>query len=82
MAGALKLKRVIANSRNVLAIEALAAAQALDILSPLKPSKRAQQAMSAIRKVAKMMDHDRSLAPDMARVADVISRGEIAEVLR
>jgi histidine ammonia-lyase len=82
MAGALKLKRVVVNSRNVLSIEALAAAQALDILAPLKPSKRAQQAVSAIRKVSKMMDHDRSLAPDIGKVADVISRGEIAEALR
>jgi len=82
MAGALKLQRVITNTRNVLAIEALAAAQALDILAPLKPSKRAQQALSAIRKVAKMMDHDRSLAPDMARVAEVIGRGGIAEALK
>jgi histidine ammonia-lyase len=82
MGGALKLKRVVANTRNVLSIEALAAAQALDILAPLKPSKRAQQALSAIRKVSKMMDHDRSLAPDMARVAEVISAGGIAEALR
>ena len=82
MAAALKLKRVVANTRNVLAIEALAAAQALDILAPLKPSKRAQQAMTAIRSAAKMMEHDRSLAPDMARMAEVIKRGEIAESLR
>jgi histidine ammonia-lyase len=82
MGGALKLKRVVANTRNVLSIEALAAAQALDILAPLKPSKRAQQALSAIRKVSKLMDHDRSLAPDMARVAEVITRGEIADALR
>ena len=82
MAAALKLKRVVANTRKVLAIEALAAAQALDILAPLKPSKRAQQAMAAIRRAAKMMEHDRSLAPDMARVADVIARGEIADALR
>ena len=82
MTGALKLKRVVTNTRNVLAIEALAAAQALDILAPLKPSKRAQQALSAIRGAAKMMEHDRSLAPDMARVAEVITRGEIAEALR
>ncbi|MGE5113813.1 MAG: histidine ammonia-lyase [Acidobacteriaceae bacterium] len=82
MAGALKLRRVVANTRNVLAIEALAAAQALDILAPLKPSKRAQQAMTAIRAAAKMMEHDRSLAPDMARVAEVITRGEVAKSLR
>lgn len=82
MAGALKLKRVITNVRNVLAIEALAAAQALDIIAPLKPSKRAQQALAAIRKVATMMDHDRSLAEDFGKVAEVIERGEIAHVLQ
>ncbi len=82
MAGALKLKRVVANTRNVLAIEALAAAQALDILAPLRPSKRAQNALAAIRKVAKMMEQDRSLAPDMARVAETISVGAIAQALR
>ncbi|HEX6879368.1 MAG TPA: aromatic amino acid lyase, partial [Terriglobales bacterium] len=82
MTGALKLKRVVANTRNVLAIEALAAAQALDILAPLKPSKRAQNALAVIRKAAKMMEHDRSLAPDIARVAETISGGEIAEALR
>jgi histidine ammonia-lyase len=82
MTGALKLQRVVRNTRNVLAIEALAAAQALDILAPLKPSKRAQQAQAAIRKVAKFMEHDRSLAPDFERVSEVIARGEIAEALR
>src|SRR5581483_8949722 len=35
-----KLKRIVENTRNVLAIEAMAAAQALDFLAPLKTSKR------------------------------------------
>jgi histidine ammonia-lyase len=48
----------------------------------LKPGKRAQQAVSAIRKVSARVDHDRSLAPDFAKVAEVIARGEIAEVLQ
>lgn len=82
MAGALKLQRIVRNTRNVLAIEALAAAQALDFRAPLKPSKRAQQAVLAIRKVSTPMEHDRSLAPDFEKVAKVIADGEIAAALK
>ena len=66
----------------VLAIEAIAAAQALDFLAPLKPGKRAQQAMAAIRAVCPPLEHDRSLAGDFARVAEVLKRGDLAAVLR
>ena len=82
MAAALKLRRIVRNARNVLAIEALASAQALDIIAPLKPSKRAQQAQASIRRVAKMMVEDRSLAPDFERVAAIIAQGELAQALR
>ena len=82
MTAALKLKRVLQNVRNVLAIEALAAAQAVDLLAPLKPGKRAQQALAAIRAVSPEIHGDRSLAPDIARVAEVISEGKIAAALR
>jgi histidine ammonia-lyase len=82
MTAALKLKRVIQNVRYVLAIEALAAAQAVDLLAPLKPGKRAQQALGAIREVSPMVTQDRSLAPDIQKVADVIREGKIAVVLR
>jgi len=81
MTAALKLQRVITNTRNVLAIEALAAAQAIDILAPLKPSKRAMRALTSIRKLSPMMDHDRSLHPDFAKISDLIASGAIAEVL-
>ena len=82
MTGAIKLKKILANALHVLAIEAIAAAQALDFLAPLKPGKRAQQAMAAIRAVSPPLQHDRSLAPDFARVAEVLKRGELAAVLR
>jgi len=82
MTSAIKLRKVIANTRFVLAIESLACAQAVDFLAPLKPSKACQQALTAIRNVSPNMDHDRSLAPDFVKVADVIARGEIAAVLR
>jgi histidine ammonia-lyase len=82
MTAAIKVKKIVQNTRLVLAIEAIAAAQALDFLAPLKPGKRAQQAIEAIRKVSPRMEHDRSLASDFAKVAEVIARGEIAEVLK
>ena len=82
MTGAIKLKKILANALHVLAIEAIAAAQALDFLAPLKPGKRAQQAMAAIRAVCPPLEHDRSLAADFARVAEVLKRGDLAAVLR
>ena len=82
MAAAIKLKKIVENTRYVLAIEAIAAAQAIDFLAPLKPSRRAQQSLAAIRKVCPKVEHDRSLAADFAKVAEVIARGDIAEALK
>ena len=82
MTAAIKLKRVVDNTRNVLAIEAMAVAQALDFLAPLKPSKRGQAAQAAIRSVCPPMEKDRVMYADFARIATLISRGEVAEALR
>ena len=71
-----------ANARSVLAIEALSAAQALDFLKPLTTSRRGQAAHAAIRAVSPMLERDRSLAVDFERVAELISNGKLAEVLR
>ena len=82
MTAALKLKRIVENSRNAMAIEAMAAAQALDFLAPLKTSKRGQAAHAAIRSVCATMDKDRVMYQDFARIADLISSGKVAEALR
>jgi histidine ammonia-lyase len=82
MTAALKLKRIVENTRNVLAIEAMAAAQALDFLSPLKTSKRLQSAHAAIRSVSPPAETDRVLSGDFARVADLIANRKIANALR
>jgi histidine ammonia-lyase len=82
MTAALKLMRIVRNTRNVLAIEAIAVSQALDFLAPLKTSLRGQRAHIAIRRVCPTVEHDRSLAPDFARVAELIASGKIAEVLK
>ena len=82
MTASLKLKRIVANTNNVLAIEAMAAAQALDFLAPLKPSKRGQAAHAAIRSVCLTMDKDRVMYQDFARIAELIASGKVAVALR
>ena len=82
MGAALKLKRILVNTRTVLAIEAVAAAQALESLLPLTTSRRGQAAYAAIREVSPALTEDRSLAPDFERVSEVISSGKIAAALR
>ncbi|HEY2914202.1 MAG TPA: histidine ammonia-lyase [Candidatus Angelobacter sp.] len=79
MTAAIKLKRVIANATNVLAIEACAAAQALDFLLPLKSSQPLQKAHAAIRKVSPKIEQDRVFADDFARLAELIRAGALAK---
>jgi histidine ammonia-lyase len=82
MTAALKLRRIVENSRNVLAIEAIAAAQALDFVAPLKTSPRGQRAQNAIRTVCAAMNKDRAMYSDFARVSGLIAKGKVAETLR
>jgi histidine ammonia-lyase len=82
MTAANKLKKVVENVRNTLAIEAMAAAQAIDFLAPLKTSKPLQQAHAAIRSVCATMHKDRAMYQDFARLSQLIASGKIAESLR
>ena len=82
MGAAIKLKKIVENTRNALAIEAMAAAQALDLLAPLKTSKRLQQAQAAIRAVSPKLEKDRVMYQDFVRIAEVLASGKIATALR
>jgi histidine ammonia-lyase len=82
MTGANKLKRIVDNTRNVLAIEAMAVAQAIDFLAPLKASQRGQAAHAAIRSVCPTVEKDRVMYKDFARIAELIASGKVAEVIR
>jgi histidine ammonia-lyase len=82
MTAANKLRRIVENTRNVLAIEAMAVAQAIDFLAPLKTSKRGQAAHAAIRAVCPTVEKDRVMYKDFARIAKMIGSGKVAEVLR
>jgi histidine ammonia-lyase len=81
MTAAIKLKKIVENTRNTMAIEAMAAAQALDFLAPLKTSKVLQAAHAAIRAVCPTMDKDRVMYQDFVRIAEVIAAGKISEEL-
>jgi histidine ammonia-lyase len=82
MTAANKLKKIVENTRNTLAIEAMAAAQAIDFLAPLKTSKPLQQAHAAIRSVCPTMEKDRVMYRDFVRIAELIASGRVAAVLR
>jgi histidine ammonia-lyase len=81
MTAALKLRRVVENTRYVLAIEAIAAAQALEFVAPLKTGKRGQNAYEAIRTVSPSMKRDRVMYGDFKSVAELIAAGKLAEAL-
>ena len=82
MTSALKLRRIVENTRSVLAIEAMAAAQAVEFLAPLKTSKRLQAAQAAVRAVSPPIDKDRVIYADFVRIAAAIADRKLAEALR
>jgi histidine ammonia-lyase len=69
------------NTRYVLAIEAMAAAQALDFVAPLTTGKRGQKACAAIRAISPKLEKDRAMYQDFAKIAEVIASGKIREAL-
>jgi histidine ammonia-lyase len=82
MGGARRLAPMLANLRNILAIEILAAAQGIDLLAPLQPGIEARRAHQIVRSLSQPLEVDRSLSADIAEVARAIARGEFAAILR
>ena len=78
----LKLQRIVQNTRNVMAIEALAAAQALDFRAPLKTTPLLQKVHDAIRAVSEPIVEDRILTADFAAAAQLIRSGKLADAAR
>jgi histidine ammonia-lyase len=82
MAAAIKLKRIVENTTNVLTIEALCAAQAIDFLRPLRSTPRVEQVYETVRSVSSFVKQDRVLTEDFAKTAELIRTGAIAAALR
>ena len=79
MTGALKLQRVVRNTRAVLAIEALAAARALDLLAPLCTSPPLERVRRKIRTVSPPIAGDRAFHRDIAALETLIATGGLQE---
>jgi histidine ammonia-lyase len=77
MTAALKARRVVDNTRAVLAIEALAAARALDLLAPLASSPPLEEARRRIREVSPPIREDRPVYADIAVIGRIIGAGAL-----
>ena len=81
MGAARRIQPMLANLRNVLAIELLSASQGIDLLAPLRTGAGAQRAYDIVRAFSKMVEEDRSLAPDIAKVEQEIARNAFGKIL-
>ena len=81
MAAALKRRQILANAAAILSIALLAACQALDCLAPLKSGRLAERARVLVRQAVIQASGDRPLHGDIARVAEMVSRGDFAKIL-
>ena len=81
MGAARRIRPMLTNLRNVLAIELLSASQGIDLLEPLRTGVEAQKAYELVRSVSRMVNEDRSLAPDIARVEQEIAQNAFGKIL-
>ncbi len=76
MTAALKLRSIVENAEHLLAIELLAAAEGLEFRRPLHAGVGVERAFAQLRAIARRLDEDRVLAPDIERVAEEIRAGK------
>jgi histidine ammonia-lyase len=76
-AAGLKALQVLANVERALAIELLAGAQGVEFLAPLEPGAGVRATRAFIRSLSPRLSDDRSLAPDIERVAAAIRNGDL-----
>ena len=79
MTSAVKLRRIVENAENVLAIELLVAADGLDYRSPQRFSPPIERARRLARGLEPRLAADRSLSRDIGGVAAAIRRGVFSE---
>ncbi len=81
MTAALKLRQIVTNAEQVLAIEFLTAAEGLDYRAPLRSSPPIEQARIRIRGVVPRLTADRPLSNDIQRLAEAIQRGDFDQFI-
>ena len=76
-----QLERLLANLKNILSIEALAACQGIDLLAPLKPNPALQSAYEVVRKVSATLEDDRSLSEEIELLGRQIQEGQLVDAM-
>jgi histidine ammonia-lyase len=72
-----RLQPMLRNTEYIVAIELLTAAQGIEFLRPLKSSEVVEGVLQLVRKVSPAMMLDRSLAPDIELVHQLVAQGRI-----
>ena len=81
MGAAWKARRIVANLRNVLAIELMCGAQGIDFRAPLAPATAVGKAHQRVRAVVPHLERDRVMSGDIASVAREIFAGRFDECI-
>jgi histidine ammonia-lyase len=74
---ALQLREAVDRAEQVIAIEALCAAQGLDFRAPLRPGAGVARAHAVVRERVRHLDADRAPAPDIATVRGLLHDGAL-----
>jgi histidine ammonia-lyase len=72
-----KAMAVASNTENVIAIEALAAAQGVDLRAPLTPAPATGHVLEHLRAVSPVVDEDRPLSDDIGEVRAMVAAGAL-----
>jgi histidine ammonia-lyase len=78
MGAAWKLRRIIRNVQNILAIELMCSAQGLDFRAPLKPGVKLMPAHKHVRELVAHLERDRVLSGDIGVLSAAVAQGEFA----
>ena len=81
MGAALKLGPILKNLSAILAMELMVAAEGIDRLAPLATGRLAEVARKRVRSAVRPLAHDRPLSADIARVAELVTNGQFADIL-
>ena len=77
-----RLMPMAENTRGVLAIELLAAAQGIDFRRPLRSSDALESAHALLRRKVAFYDHDRHFAPDIEAAKDVMRDEKLLQLVQ
>ena len=77
-----KLRRILANTRKVVAVEWIVAGEALELRRPKAGGRGSEAALRALRSRVALWSVDRSPAPDIERVAALLEDGTLVREVR